>query len=159
MSINSTQLDLSKKEILSSTIPPLWCNWFDKDNNAIQENNESRAKERHFTDKVLTNYSNAGWHSFMTVAEKQKDALSLFMKSGRRHFHFSLLLISAEKWKDVLLPYAWKSLEFPSVRRFPLPSVGHRSPSPAREERSLFWWNWWYLHDIVFDRIIFSFSF
>ena len=95
----------------------------------------------------------------MTVAEKQKDVLSLFMKSGRRHFHFSLLLISAEKWKDVLLPYAWKSLEFPSVRRFPLPSVGHRSPSPAREGRSLFWWNWWNLHDIVFYRIIFSFSF
>ena len=63
----------------------------------MQENNESRAKERHFTDKVVTNYSNAGWHFFMTVAEKQKDVLSLFMKSGRRHFHFSLLLISAEK--------------------------------------------------------------
>ena len=28
----------------------------------MQENNESRAKERHFTDKVVTNYSNAGWH-------------------------------------------------------------------------------------------------
>ena len=75
------------------------------------------------------------WALMMVVAEKWKYILSLFMKSGRMCFHFSLLLfmddgIVAEKWKDVLSPYAWKSLGFPSVRRS-LPSAGHRSPSPA----------------------------
>ena len=96
-----------------------------------------------------------------TFHEKWKEVLLLLTftfyglgqwhKSERRYFHcswkveggtftflfyFSWMIIVAEKWKDVLSPYAWKSLEFPSVRRS-LPSEGHRSPWPAGERENI----------------------